>query len=614
MIIPFKGNLAEWPFAAVFAKIYGEGRSGVLSLADTETKEIKKRIGFKSGRQAYVTGGTINETLGRLLLKWGDITDAQYEKSLAVQKQYDKRTGESLLAMKVLTPQQLGEALQRQTEEKILSCFSIANSSYSFIEAEPPADKHILFFKINPEKILVEGIKNYMDNGLVEKAIARVEVTEFRKTELFDQKREIFGFNPKETKLLNAIKNGITLSELLSQSPLDRLSTLKILFILGVARLIEIYNASDVDSPQAVYPLPPPPPPHAPVPPAPKPPQPPPAPKPPPPKPVPEAQPAPSTMMVEEEAPTSAAKEEEVEEEGGFQFEIEGEGDQGRAKAAPAAKASTARANSAPTPSQSKAEEEHKKKIEAEIKHYQDLCKSGTFFDLLGVDRNTQTSDIKKSYFRLAKKFHPDTNPDFFKGEFRDIAEEIFTHIGGAYNTLVDQKAREEYIYALDHQITQEDMDKANRALEAEGIFVKAEVLFKKGDFRGAQTMIEQAIQLNPDEPEYYIYYGWSLYKSTRGVALGDARKNIEKAIKMGLREKLDQAYYYLGMLAKVEGAPVSEQERLFTKAVEFNAQHTPAASELRHLHMHPDKAPPPESKPGKEEKKKGGFFSRFRK
>lgn len=30
---------------------------------------------------------------------------------------------------------------------------------------------------------------------------------------------------------------------------------------------------------------------------------------------------------------------------------------------------------------------------------------------ILGVDRNTKFSDIKKKYFILAKKYHPDLNP-----------------------------------------------------------------------------------------------------------------------------------------------------------------------------------------------------------
>lgn len=61
------------------------------------------------------------------------------------------------------------------------------------------------------------------------------------------------------------------------------------------------------------------------------------------------------------------------------------------------------------------------------------------YYEVLGVNRNASEEEIKKSYRKLAVKFHPDKNP----GD--KTAEEKFKEIGEAYEALNDPQKRAAY-------------------------------------------------------------------------------------------------------------------------------------------------------------------------
>ncbi len=61
------------------------------------------------------------------------------------------------------------------------------------------------------------------------------------------------------------------------------------------------------------------------------------------------------------------------------------------------------------------------------------------YYNILGVSEQAEEEQIKQAYRRLAKKYHPDLNPNDSE------AEEKFKNVVEAYETLGDTDKRKEY-------------------------------------------------------------------------------------------------------------------------------------------------------------------------
>ncbi len=61
------------------------------------------------------------------------------------------------------------------------------------------------------------------------------------------------------------------------------------------------------------------------------------------------------------------------------------------------------------------------------------------YYDVLGVKKTASQDEIKKAYRKLARKYHPDANPNDPK------AEEKFKEVSSAYEVLSDAEKRKKY-------------------------------------------------------------------------------------------------------------------------------------------------------------------------
>jgi hypothetical protein len=206
--------------------------------------------------------------------------------------------------------------------------------------------------------------------------------------------------------------------------------------------------------------------------------------------------------------------------------------------------------------------------------------KQQNHFQRLGLAEQADGSAVKVAYFRLAKLYHPDTLPQGAPPELEKLKAEVFAYIGDAYRTLSDDKSRAAYLEELKSGGAGAEVD-INAILMAEELFQKSCILVKARKFPEAVKMLNEAIQLNAEEAEFYAWRGYARFftAADKKAAQPEAFREIQNAIKRN--ERCAPAHYFLGVIAKLTGDTAGALKH-FKRTVELQPDHIDAQREIR--------------------------------
>lgn len=223
-----------------------------------------------------------------------------------------------------------------------------------------------------------------------------------------------------------------------------------------------------------------------------------------------------------------------------------------------------------------------------------DKLSSLNYYELFDVSRGASEDEIKKIYFDMARKFHPDSFERDFPPELRKKIENVFDHITKAYETLADKEKREEY-----DSLTELPADE-----EEEDLFKKASIRFRQGKtlynrarYDDAVILLEEAVRLRQDKGSFFLLL--ALTESKIPSLVNKAEQDFLKAI--NLESWNPECYIGLGLFYKQEGFRARAKKQ-FKKALEIDPGYSVALKELDEIS-------------GEEEKRKGkGLLSFIKK
>src|SRR5207245_8537371 len=93
--------------------------------------------------------------------------------------------------------------------------------------------------------------------------------------------------------------------------------------------------------------------------------------------------------------------------------------------------------------------------LETEVLDRFSRMRDQDLYQVLGVTRSASSDEVRRAYYTLAKRLHPDK---FTREEIKAKAEKVFGHITEAYSTLshADSRAKYDEDLALRHGPRQE--------------------------------------------------------------------------------------------------------------------------------------------------------------
>ena len=494
--LPREGTFQEHPLPRVLLAAAHERATGTLEIS---RERLSKRITLDAGVPVFVESNLARESLGAQLVSAERISAEDQERVSAYVKDRGAREGAALLALKLIEPKELFVALRDQVRRRIVDAFSWPDGRFRFEAADAGRDE-AQAFRVDPIVIVQQGLATHWS---VERLLADLEARLSQHavpSETFEALSARLEAPADGGGLLADLDPMRTFGEAVYRSPSpDRLACAWLLAESGALAF--------QDGPPA------------------------------------------DPAAGEPGEAADAAEGEDTEPTLEFLFEDAPDDD---ATSDTAGSHGPGGADAALSPEAEQLRKEILEKHERidELSHY----------ELLGVPSDAGDGPIKKAYFQLAKRAHPDALARVGLASLHREANELFARIAQAYQTLSDKGRRKEYDAKQAGDAGGTPSSDANRLAQAETLFRKAEIMIKIGNFGGALDFLKPCVELWPDEPDYQGALGWALYKN-RPADRDGAREHLELAQAAKPNDPL--LCFRLGMVLRKLGEAERAQELL---------------------------------------------------
>ena len=485
------------------------------------------------------------ESITALFRDRGAVTDAQLRQAAAA-KLPEELLGTTIARLGLIRKETLAELTREHIHRVVLGALAMRDGTYEFQVGALPFREQLDSGLSMPE-ILLEWARALPDAEAIRQRFGSLEgrvMMSPRPPEGYQRIK----LNPAEGFIMSRVDGRTSVGEICMVSPMGEDTTLRALFGLALAGILEMPEGAGATRAQPASPMPRP-------------------------TAVPGG-PAPSPAAAAARAPTNggAAAAPQTGEKPGPVGPRPGSRPAGLAKpvGARAGASHPARRPAPPTAPRrvtsivERVRPATPAELETEMLQRYEQLRDQDLYQVLGVPSGSPQDDVRRAYYGLAKKFHPDK---FTREDMKAKAEKVFAHITEAYSTLSNAETRRKY--DDDQSIrkgSHAQEKKADGGDMAHMNFKHGREMFDKGKLGEAISFLQNACDQDPSKAEHFHYLALAQSRNPRWKK--DAEENFLKAIERDPTNA--DIYAQLGSLY-AKGGLHSKARDMFKKALQWD-------------------------------------------
>ncbi len=514
-----KGTIAQRSPFDLLSEIQRRQASGILKLQKGETV---RQIFIDAGVMIRFAASTLPaESMTSLFKEKGGITDEQARKAAAAKEGHEL-LGTTLVRLGFMSPQTLADLTEEHIRHVLRGAATLADGEYEFQQGALPFREQ-LDGGLATAEALLEWARTVPDVEWIRRRLGSPG-TRVRLSNRPPEGYQKVPLNPSEGYTMSRVDGTATLREICIVSPMGEETTLRALFSLAMAGILEMPEVAGAPPPAA-----------------------------------PKAAPASPKGPTAPRAPSSPGQGRPPgarPHPGVAPGRTPGNG--GAPRSAPPRKVTSIRERVRPVTSPD---------LESEMLQRLERMRDQDLYQVLEVSGTAPADDIRRAYYGLAKRFHPDK---FTREEIKAKAEKAFSHITEAYSTLSHPEARKKYDEDQAQRRSPKPLEKAADGHDLARLnFKHGKEQFDRGRFGEALSFFQNACDQDPSKAEHFYYLAMTQSKNPRWKK--DAEANFLKAIEIDASNA--EFYAHLGSLY-LKGGLHAKARDMFRKALQWDPAH----------------------------------------